>query len=313
MMVIEAKGLTKVFPLEDGRAVKALCGVDLSVPEGQLTALVGPDGAGKTTLMRLICGLMTKTAGELAVAGIDVTAEPQAVQDLLSYMPQKFGLYEDLTVQENLDLYADLHGVPQDVREKRFAHLLAMTELAPFTARLAGKLSGGMKQKLGLACTLVRSPKLLLLDEPTVGVDPLSRRELWQILQQLVREEHLSVFVSTAYMEEAALCEMVYVLNRGRFLKVGTPQALRQIAAGTCYAVCPPAGMPLRSLQSRLLAEDGVLDAVPSGGVVRFTTRGEPQQLLVLARLGIGAEAVAPRLEDGFMTLERGCRNGWKR
>lgn len=303
MMVIEAKGLTKVFPLEDGRAVKALCGVDLSVPEGQLTALVGPDGAGKTTLMRLICGLMTKTAGELAVAGIDVTAEPQAVQDLLNYMPQKFGLYEDLTVQENLDLYADLHGVPQDVREKRFAHLLAMTELAPFTARLAGKLSGGMKQKLGLACTLVRSPKLLLLDEPTVGVDPLSRRELWQILQQLVREEHLSVFVSTAYMEEAALCEMVYVLNRGRFLKVGTPQALRQIAAGTCYAVCPPAGMPLRSLQSRLLAEDGVLDAVPSGGVVRFTTRGEPQQLLVLARLGIGAEAVAPRLEDGFMTL----------
>ena len=136
MMVIEAKGLTKVFPLEDGRAVKALCGVDLSVPEGQLTALVGPDGVGKTTLMRLICGLMTKTAGELAVAGIDVTAEPQAVQDLLSYMPQKFGLYEDLTVQENLDLYADLHGLPQDVREKRFAHLLAMTELAPFTARL---------------------------------------------------------------------------------------------------------------------------------------------------------------------------------
>lgn len=123
MMVIEAKGLTKVFPLEDGRAVKALCGVDLSVPEGQLTALVGPDGVGKTTLMRLICGLMTKTAGELAVAGIDVTAEPQAVQDLLSYMPQKFGLYEDLTVQENLDLYADLHGLPQDVREKRFAHL----------------------------------------------------------------------------------------------------------------------------------------------------------------------------------------------
>lgn len=303
MMVIEAKGLTKVFPLEDGRAVKALCGVDLSVPEGQLTALVGPDGVGKTTLMRLICGLMTKTAGELAVAGIDVTAEPQAVQDLLSYMPQKFGLYEDLTVQENLDLYADLHGVPQDVREKRFAHLLAMTELAPFTARLAGKLSGGMKQKLGLACTLVRSPKLLLLDEPTVGVDPLSRRELWQILQQLVREERLSVLVSTAYMEEAALCEMVYVLNRGRFLKVGTPQTLRQIAAGTCYAVCPPAGMPLRSLQSRLLAEKSVIDAVPSGGVVRFITRGNPVELKPLARLSLTAEAIEPRLEDGFMTL----------
>lgn len=303
MMVIEAKGLTKHFLQKDGETVEALRGVDLSVPEGRLTALVGPDGAGKTTLMRLICGLMTKTAGELSVVGLDVTEHPQAVQDLLSYMPQKFGLYEDLTVQENLDLYADLHGVPQELRAKRFAHLLAMTELAPFTGRLAGKLSGGMKQKLGLACTLVRSPKLLLLDEPTVGVDPLSRRELWQILQQLVREEHLSVFVSTAYMEEAALCETVYVLNRGRFLKVGTPEELRDVAKGTCYAVRPPEGMPLRSLQSRLLAEHGILDAVPSGGVVRFILRGNPQELSTLATLDLAATPIAPRLEDGFMTL----------
>ena len=303
MMVIEAKGLTKHFLQKDGETVEALRGVDLSVPEGRLTALVGPDGAGKTTLMRLICGLMTKTAGELSVVGLDVTEHPQAVQDLLSYMPQKFGLYEDLTVQENLDLYADLHGVPQELRAKRFAHLLAMTELAPFTGRLAGKLSGGMKQKLGLACTLVRSPKLLLLDEPTVGVDPLSRRELWQILQQLVREEHLSVFVSTAYMEEAALCETVYVLNRGRFLKAGTPEELRSVAKGTCYAVRPPEGMPLRSLQSRLLAEPGILDAVPSGGVVRFILRGDPQELSTLATLNLLAKPIAPRLEDGFMTL----------
>lgn len=171
MEIIEAKGLSKVFVLKDGKQVTALGGIDLSVPEGQLTALVGPDGAGKTTLMRLVCGLMTKTDGSLQVAGLDVTQRPQAVQDLLSYMPQKFGLYEDLTVQENLDLYADLHGVPQDIRQHRFRHLLEMTELAPFTERLAGKLSGGMKQKLGLACTLVRSPRLLLLDEPTVGVD----------------------------------------------------------------------------------------------------------------------------------------------
>ena len=213
-----------------------------------------------------------------------------------------------MTVEENLGLYAGLHTACLQRCAGRFAHLLAMTELAPFTARLAGKLSGGMKQKLGLACTLVRSPKLLLLDEPTVGVDPLSRRELWQILQQLVREEHLSVFVSTAHGGGGARGWSTCCFAAAR-LKVGTPQALRQIAAGTCYAVCPPAGMPLRSLQSRLLAEDGVLDAVPSGGVVRFTTRGEPQQLLVLARLGIGAEAVAPRLGDGG-TLERGCRNG---
>ncbi|WP_432646760.1 ATP-binding cassette domain-containing protein [Mitsuokella sp.] len=303
MEIIEAKGLTKIFTLKDGTEVRALSGIDLEVPEGQLTALVGPDGAGKTTLMRLVCGLMTKTSGTLQVVGLDVTEKPQAVQDLLSYMPQKFGLYEDLTVQENLDLYADLHGVPQDIREQRFAHLLAMTELAPFTKRLAGKLSGGMKQKLGLACTLVRSPKLLLLDEPTVGVDPLSRRELWQILQQLVHEERLSVLVSTAYMEEAALCEKVYVLNHGHFLKIGTPAELREVAKGTCYKVTPPAGMPLRSLQSRLLAEKDVIDAVPSGGVVRFTTRGNPDELAPLKRRSLRAETIEPRLEDGFMTL----------
>lgn len=303
MEIIEAKGLTKIFTLKDGTEVRALSGIDLEVPEGQLTALVGPDGAGKTTLMRLVCGLMTKTSGTLQVVGLDVTEKPQAVQDLLSYMPQKFGLYEDLTVQENLDLYADLHGVPQDIREQRFAHLLAMTELAPFTKRLAGKLSGGMKQKLGLACTLVRSPKLLLLDEPTVGVDPLSRRELWQILQQLVHEERLSVLVSTAYMEEAALCEKVYVLNHGHFLKIGTPAELREVAKGTCYKVTPPAGMPLRSLQSRLLAEKDVIDAVPSGGVVRFITRGNPDELAPLKRRSLRAEAIEPRLEDGFMTL----------
>lgn len=303
MQIIEAKGLSKVFPLKNGKAIKALDGIDISVPEGQLTALVGPDGAGKTTLMRLICGLMTKTDGSLQVAGLDVTQRPQDVQDLLSYMPQKFGLYEDLTVQENLDLYADLHGVPQDIRQQRFAHLLEMTELAPFTKRLAGKLSGGMKQKLGLACTLVRSPKLLLLDEPTVGVDPLSRRELWQILQQLVHEEQLSVLVSTAYMEEAALCEKVYVLNHGHFLKIGTPAELREVAKGTCYKVTPPAGMPLRSLQSRLLAEKEVIDAVPSGGVVRFITRGNPLDLMLLKRWSLTAAVIEPRLEDGFITL----------
>lgn len=303
MQIIEAKGLSKVFPLKNGKAIKALDGIDISVPEGQLTALVGPDGAGKTTLMRLICGLMTKTDGSLQVAGLDVTQRPQDVQDLLSYMPQKFGLYEDLTVQENLDLYADLHGVPQDIRQQRFVHLLEMTELAPFTKRLAGKLSGGMKQKLGLACTLVRSPKLLLLDEPTVGVDPLSRRELWQILQQLVHEEQLSVLVSTAYMEEAALCEKVYVLNHGHFLKIGTPAELREVAKGTCYKVTPPAGMPLRSLQSRLLAEKEVIDAVPSGGVVRFITRGNPLDLMPLKRWSLTAAVIELRLEDGFMTL----------
>src|SRR5207253_1326664 len=165
--------------------VHALDGVSLDAAHGSLTSLVGPDGAGKTTLIRLAAGLMFDNGGELKVLDIDVSADPQQVQDRIGYMPQKFGLYEDLSVQENLDLYADLHGIGAAERKDRYARLMEMTALGPFTRRLAGRLSGGMKQKLGLACTLVRSPELLLLDEPTVGVDPLSRRELWEIILRL--------------------------------------------------------------------------------------------------------------------------------
>ena len=175
---VAARSLHKRFVVKASKqVVRALDGVSLEVPAGTLTALVGPDGAGKTTLLRLAAGLMRADQGQLQVLGIDVAADAQAVQDRISYMPQRFGLYEDLSVQENLDLYADLHGVAKDVRRERYARLMTMTDLGRFTTRPAGKLSGGMKQKLGLACTLVRSPELLLLDEPTVGVDPLSRRE----------------------------------------------------------------------------------------------------------------------------------------
>ena len=307
--VIEAEALEKVFPGKKGQAaVRALAGVTLAARAGEMTALIGPDGAGKTTFMRLVCGLMEPTAGRLTVCGLDVTRTPQAVQDLLSYMPQKFGLYEDLTVAENLELYADLCGVPAAVREERFAHLLQMTGLAAFTGRLAGKLSGGMKQKLGLACTLVRSPRLLLLDEPTVGVDPLSRRELWEILTRLVREDQLSVLVSTAYMEEAARCASVYVLHQGRLLAHGTPEELRARAAGLCYEAAAPAGMPLRLLQYALLAAPEVLDAVPAGGVVRLLTRSAPEEIAPLRTLGVRPAAVEARLEDGFMTLLREAR-----
>ncbi|WP_294156685.1 ATP-binding cassette domain-containing protein [uncultured Selenomonas sp.] len=304
-LIVQANHLTKTFHPKKMPDVVALDSIDLSVRAGELTALVGPDGAGKTTFLRLVTGLMTPDGGALTVGGLDVTRNEQAVQDILSYMPQKFGLYEDLTIAENMKLYADLHGVPETVRKERFTRLLDMTGLAPFTGRLAGKLSGGMKQKLGLACTLVRSPKLLILDEPTVGVDPLSRRELWEILQKLTHDEHLSVLVSTAYMDEAALCQTVHVLNHGRILASGTPEELRHIADGRCQDIAPTTDCPMRTLQSCLLDDPGITDAVPVCGNVHFITRtpgGSVPFLEHHAELP-PATPSEERLEDAFMIL----------
>ena len=303
VLAVEAAGLTKVFSGRGSRDVTALNALDLSLREGELTALVGPDGAGKTTLLRMICGLMMPTGGSLQVVGLDVTKEPERVQRELGYMPQRFGLYEDLTVQENMTLYADLHGIPAAMRAERFRHLLQMTGLSEFCGRLAGNLSGGMKQKLGLACTLVRSPRLLLLDEPTVGVDPLSRRDLWTILERLVQQEQLSVLVSTAYMDEAERCQQVYVMNHGRFLASGTPASLRKMAAGRCYETACPAGLPVRVLQSQLLDEETVVDAVPVHGAVHFIVGENSSQLGVLTKFGLQAQPVTERLEDAFMLL----------
>ena len=305
--VVRAEGLTRRFTGPDGRPRVALDRVSLSVTRGQLTALVGPDGAGKTTLMRMMAGLLAPDEGSLRVLGLDVTRDAQAVQDRISYMPQRFGLYEDLSVQENLDLYADLHGVPQAVRRERFARLMAMTDLARFTARPAGKLSGGMKQKLGLACTLVRSPELLLLDEPSVGVDPLSRRDLWEILLQLVRDEQLSVVVSTAYMDEAERCAHVHVMNAGQVLANGTPQALAQRAQGLTFVATPPDGMAARMLQARLLdAASVVVDAVPRGGQVRFIRRPNVDEAALRPLLeNVEVHPRPAELEDAFMLMLR--------
>ena len=299
-----ARDLTKTFSLPGKRPTTALSALSFTVRRGGITALIGPDGAGKTTLMRLFCGLMTPTSGTLTVLGCDAVKDAAALQAKLSYMPQKFGLYEDLTVAENMNLYADLHGIDEALRGERFAHLLAMTDLTAFTARLAGKLSGGMKQKLGLACTLVRAPDLLLLDEPTVGVDPLSRRDLWKILRRLVEEEHLSVFVSTAYMEEAEMGDEVFVISDGHFLAHGTPETLRKRAAGRCGRVAVPPGLPTRLLQSRLLDDAAhFVDAVPEGDSVRFIRAAGAGESPLLAAWGLSPAVVAPRLEDAFMLL----------
>ena len=305
--IVIATDLNKTFKAEQKGLddVQALQGINMQIKTGQLTALVGPDGAGKTTFLRLIAGLYKPTTGSLKVLGMDVAKDPQSVQDRISYMPQKFGLYEDLSIQENLDLYADLHGVPMDVRKERFARLLKITDLARFTERPAGKLSGGMKQKLGLACTLVRSPELLLLDEPSVGVDPLSRRDLWSIIEQLVREENLSVILSTAYMDEAERCHEVYVMLDGQVLKQGTPDELTAQAQAQTWQVKPSPDMKARVLQAHLLDNQHyIADAVPKGDVVRFITRTESPSLPAdLLPKGVVAEPRAAELEDAFMLL----------
>ncbi len=279
----------------------------MQVRAGELTALVGPDGAGKTTLMRMIAGLLKPDAGSLQVLGIDVATDPQSVQDRISYMPQRFGLYEDLSVQENLDLYADLHGVPQEERKERFARMLEMTDMARFTERPAGKLSGGMKQKLGLACTLVRSPDLLLLDEPSVGVDPLSRRDLWTIVQQLIEQEKLSVIVSTAYMDEAERCAQVFVMNKGKLLADGVPDELRKRAADLTFTATTPGGMPARELQARLIDKpDIIIDAAPRGGNVRYIRQPDADEAQLREILhDASSEPREEELEDAFMMLLR--------
>jgi ABC-2 type transport system ATP-binding protein len=302
---LQAREVQKSFRRDNGEFCIALKRVSFSVPHAELTALVGPDGAGKTTLIRLAAGLMAADSGKLTVLGMDVSNKAQAVQERLGYMPQRFGLYEDLTVQENLDLYADLHGVTGEERSERYPRLMDMTGLGSFTARLAGKLSGGMKQKLGLACTLVRAPELLLLDEPTVGVDPLSRRELWQIILQLVHERGLTVLVSTSYLDEAERCGRTIVLHDGNVLTEGTPAEVSRLAAGRTFIAALAPGRRARSVQTQLLDDPEIVDAVPEGGKVRFVSKaGAPRGIRAESALaGAAVTPVEQRFEDGFMVL----------
>ncbi|MDR2187085.1 MAG: ATP-binding cassette domain-containing protein [Azonexus sp.] len=299
---VAIRNVHKSFRRATGETVTALDGVSLTAGANTLTALVGPDGAGKTTLLRLLAGLLAADQGVVEALGIDAAAKPQAVQDLIGYMPQKFGLYEDLTVQQNLDLYADLHGVSQAGRREIYPRLMAMTALGRFTERLAGKLSGGMKQKLGLACTLVCSPSLLLLDEPTVGVDPLSRRELWEIVRRLVRESGLSVVVSTAYLDEAEFCDHAVALHQGKVLAQGAPHEITALAAGRVFLAEAGPTVMARTLQARLFRHPGIVDAAPEAGKVRIVT-AQPRAPGDLP--DIACQPTTPRFEDGFMLLFR--------
>lgn len=228
---IQAEGLGKRF----GR-IQAVDGLSLAVEAGEVFALVGPDGAGKTTSIRMLCGILDPDQGQARVLGRDSVRQAEQIKEHIGYMPQRFGLYDDLSVDENIDFYADLYRVTKAERASRVPELLGFSNLTPFRDRLAGALSGGMRQKLGLACALVHTPELLILDEPTCGVDPVSRREFWQILYRLLGQG-MTIFVSTAYLDEAERAHRVALMHKGRILLVDEPRRLRQNYEGQLLEV----------------------------------------------------------------------------
>lgn len=298
---IELEGLEKRFAGLDRPAVASLT---TRIASGAVMGLVGPDGAGKTTLMRILAGLLKPSAGRVSVVGLDPVRQDRQLHALLGYMPQKFGLYEDLTVMENLVLYAELRGVTGAARASTFARLLAFTSLAPFTDRLAGKLSGGMKQKLGLACTLLGSPQVLLLDEPGVGVDPISRRELWRMVHELA-DEGMLILWSTSYLDEAEQCREVLLLNEGRLLYSGPPQQLTQRMAGRTILLRAP-GLSHRRLLQQAITLPMVSDAVIQGQYLRLILQAGCDHQQIPTALNLTQAEVleaTPRFEDAFIDL----------
>ncbi len=297
MSIIHAENLTRKFG-----ALTAVDGLNLDIAEGEIFGLVGPDGAGKTTTMRLLCGLMNPTGGKAIVAGHDVTQELDQVKDQIGYMAQRFGLYNDLTVAENMRFYSDLFGITGRERDELTVRLLRMTRMEPFQKRPAGKLSGGMKQKLALMCTLLHKPRVLFLDEPTNGVDPVSRRDFWAILYDLVRGG-LTVFVSTAYLDEAERANRVAFMDHGRIIRCDTPARLKKSLEETCYRLQAD---DTRSVRLALLKEPGVLAVEPAGAYLHlFVNPAVTTVEALAAKEKFQYEEISPSLEDVFIALIR--------
>jgi ABC-2 type transport system ATP-binding protein len=301
--IIRTRDLTRRFG-----ALTAVDHLNLEVARGEIFGLVGPDGAGKTTTLRLLCGLIDPSEGEAWVAGENVTHNTAAAKDRIGYMAQRFGLYGDLTVDENMEFYADLFGIPQAERERLAPELLHMTRMDPFRKRQAGKLSGGMKQKLGLMCTLLHRPDILFLDEPTNGVDPVSRRDFWAILYRLVNDG-ITVFVTTAYLDEAERCNRVGLMYGGRLIECDVPEAARHQIAEVCYQVEAP---DPRAAREALRRAEGVLSVEPSGATLHLflapgrTSIQELSRKLDESGLGPAAfELIVPSLEDVFIARVR--------
>jgi ABC-2 type transport system ATP-binding protein len=298
---IKTIDLTKSF-----NGLTAVDHLNLSVPQGEIFGLVGPDGAGKTTTMRLLASIMDPTAGEAWVAGFHIVKQAESVKEEIGYMSQRFGLYPDLTVMENIRFYADIFGVSQQNRKERIDRLLNFSNLSPFKKRLAGNLSGGMKQKLGLVCALIHTPKVLFLDEPTNGVDPVSRRDFWRILYQLLREG-VTIFVSTAYLDEAERCNRIGLMHQGKILADGTPEEIKKLMHQTILEI--RGDQPRRI--STLLRERYPAQAVGLfGDRIHLVTRTPEKDYQEIEKImsrsgfsGLSIRPVEPSLEDVFISV----------
>lgn len=299
-LAIRTLNLTKTF--EDNVAVNNL---NLEIRRGELFGLVGPDGAGKTTIMRLLSAILRPTSGDAWIAGHSIHGEEEQIKENIGYMSQRFGLYEDLTVMENIDFYADLYGVPLSERSSRYEKLLGFSNLTPFKKRLAGDLSGGMKQKLGLSCALVHTPEVLFLDEPTGGVDPVSRRDFWRILYGLLKER-VTIFISTAYLDEAERCTKVALIHKGKVLMTDEPSEVKKVL-----------GVPMIEITTSQAREaggfvgsiDGVLSVNTHGDRLHVAIQSKELVMKIMDQLKTkgfsieGEREIIPSLEDVFISM----------
>jgi ABC-2 type transport system ATP-binding protein len=304
--VIYTQGLVKRFETRSG-GTTAVDGVDLAVRRGETFGLIGPDGAGKTTLVRVLLGLLSRTAGESRVLGHDSMTEPYALRERTGYIAQRFALPGDMTVLENLHFFAGVQGVSRQERRRRIPDLLEFAGLTEFTGRLAGRLSGGMKKKLALACSLIHEPDVVLLDEPTLGVDPVSRREFWNLLGNLRVEKGLTIFVCTPYMDEAERCNRVGLMYHGRLIACDAPEAIKQRAPGRLLEFTPSRFLPAQQLTAGL---EGVLELQTYGmmlhAFVDDPVLRQPQIESALAAEGItcsNLREIEPRMEQAFISL----------
>ncbi|GAB4120053.1 MAG: ABC transporter ATP-binding protein [Roseiflexaceae bacterium] len=300
---IETKQLTRSYP-----GVRAVDSLDLQVPHGQIYGLVGPDGAGKTTTLRMLCGAILADSGEALVGGISVRQDPEGARRKIGYVAQRFGLYGDLTVAENMRFFADVYGVPASDRAAITERLLAFSRLGPFQTRRADALSGGMKQKLALACALIHRPKVLILDEPTTGVDPVARREFWDLLSDAVTRDGLTVLLATPAMDEADRCHTIGFMKAGKLLATGSPRELQRLVPG---AVIEIRAAPLRSAEAALRGLPGTRDVQVMGDRLHLFAEPIPDQQQLehaITQAGatlISARPVAPTMEDVYLSLAK--------